>query len=256
MSGHAREPGRSVLSRAHALLTAYDADHRQLTLTELSERSGLALSTCHRLVGELCGADWLSRSPDGTYRVGHALFELGVHAPAYGEVRRLALPYLSELSFETGENVQLGVLDNDEVLYLERLVGRRSVPLVSFPGTRLPLHCTGVGKAMLATLPDEHVRRVLSRPLRRFTSHTITAPGALLREVRAIRERGYAFTREEMSLGAFSVAMTLRATDDGAPLAVGVTVRRISRTPAATADRLRRTVELIDAELIATRGAF
>lgn len=248
MAGNAGEPGRSVLSRAAALLRAFDDDHLQLTLSELSERAGLPLTTAHRLAGELVTLGLLERDERG-YRVGLEAFGIGVQAPAYARVRRLALPFMSELSAQTGENVQLATLDGDAVVYLERTVGRRSVPLVSYPGSRLPLHATGVGKALLASMPDDDVRRVLSQPLTRFTPRTIIAPGALLREVRAIRERGFAFTKEEVSLGSFSVAQVLSATPYGMRLAVGVTVRRIVRTPAAVAARLATCATDIDTAL-------
>lgn len=249
MAGNSREAGRSVLSRAMTILRAFDDGHLRLSLSELSERSGLALSTTHRVAGELVEHRLLARTTDGLFHIGLGTFALGVRAPAYAEVRRAALPYMSELSAETGENVQLAVLDGGSVLYLERTVGRRSVPLVSFPGSRLPLHATGVGKALLASQPDDAVRAYLSGPLERFTSHTMTAPGSLWREVAAVRERGFAFTKEEMSMGSFSVAQVLRSRPGGAQLAVGVTVRRIVRTPAAVAARLARCASDIDQAL-------
>lgn len=245
MAGNAREPGRSVLSRVSAVLRAYDDDHLRLSLSELADRSGLALSSTHRLAAQLVEEGWLRRHDDATYSVGLAVFELGVRTPPYAGLRRAVLPFMAELSAETGENVQLAVLDGVEVLYIERLVGRRSVPLVSHPGSRLPLHATGVGKALLAAQPDAFVRDYLSRPLQRFTSHTITTPGGLSREIAAIRRRGFAFTKEEMSLGSYSVACTLEVAPDDPPAAIGVTVRRISRTPEAVARRLRTAVDAI-----------
>lgn len=248
MAGNAREPGRSVLSRVAAVLAAYDDDHLRLSLSDLAERSGLALSSTHRLAAQLAREGWLRRHDDATYSIGLTVFELGTRTPAYAELRRTALPYLTELAAETGENVQLAVLDGYEVLYIERLVGRRSVPLVSHPGSRLPLHATGVGKALLAARPEAFVRDYLSRPMRRFTSHTITTPGGVSREIAAIRRRGFAVTKEEMSLGSYSVACALDA-GPAEPAAVGVTVRRISRTPEAMARRLRSVVDAIHAAL-------
>lgn len=248
MAGNAGEAGRSVLSRASAVLGAFDDGHLWLTLAELSERASLPLTTTHRLVGELMALGWLERNERG-YCIGLTTWRTGVLSPAYADVRRVALPFMSELSAETGENVRLAVLDGDAVTVLERTVGRRSVPLVSHPGSRMPLHCTGVGKALLATMTDADVRRVLSGPLQRFTSHTLTAPGALLREVRAIRERGFAYTTEEMSLGSFSVAQSLNERPHGMRIAVGVTVRRIVRTPETVAKRLARCAADIDAVL-------
>lgn len=252
MAGNSREPGRPVLSRVAAVLAAYDDEHLRLSLSEIAERSGLALSSVHRLIAQLVAQRWLLRHDDATYSVGMGLFELGLRTPAYAGLRRAVLPHLVELAAETGENVQLAVLDGAEVLYIERLAGRRSVPLVSHPGSRLPLHATGVGKALLAAQPDTFVRGYLSRPLHRITSHTIATPGGLSREVAAIRRRGFAYTKEEMSLGSHSVACTLTWGADESQAAVGITVRRISRSPEAMARRLQaavRTMESVLAQL-------
>ncbi|MEU7000676.1 IclR family transcriptional regulator [Nonomuraea sp. NPDC046570] len=204
MSGGAREPGRTVTSRVLAILGAFDADHPRLTLTEIARRSGVALSTAHRLVAELEEWHALSRTADGRFHVGLRLWELGQLAP--GLLHEVAHPWLQELFTATGEHVHLAVRDGLEVLYVDRVYGRRAVPIVARAGGRLPMHPTGVGKALLAFEADWFVASYLARTLERPTAHTITEPGRLARELRHVRERGYAVTHEEMTLGSCSAA--------------------------------------------------
>ncbi|RJL24832.1 IclR family transcriptional regulator [Bailinhaonella thermotolerans] len=219
MSGGSREPGRSVTSRVLAILSAFDGDHRRLTLTEIARRSGLALSTAHRLVAELEAGRALRRTSDGSFCVGPRLWELGQLAP--GRLQRAAHPWLLELFSATGENVHLAVRDGMEVLYLDKVYGRRAVPIVSRPGGRLPMHPTGVGRALLAYEQDWFIASYLSRTLERPTPHTVTEPGRLSRELAAIRAQGYALTYEEMTVGSCSAAAPILV--EGHPVAaVGV----------------------------------
>ncbi|MBT2230624.1 IclR family transcriptional regulator [Nonomuraea sp. NEAU-A123] len=204
MAGGSREAGRTVTSKVLAILGAFDAGHQQLTLTDLARRSGVPLSTVHRLVGELEEWQALSRAPDGRLRIGLRLWELGQLAPA--KLQDLAHPWLQELFASTGENVHLAVRDGLEVLYVDKVAGRRAVPIVSRTGGRLPMHPTGVGKALLAFEPDWFVRSYLDRVLERPTPHTITEPGRLARELATVRAQGYALTYEEMTLGSCSAA--------------------------------------------------
>ncbi|MFI7447432.1 IclR family transcriptional regulator [Nonomuraea sp. NPDC049714] len=204
MSGGSREPGRTVTSKVLALLGAFDAAHPQLSLTELATRSGVPLTTTHRLVGELERWQALNRTADGRLRVGLRLWELGRLAP--DPLHDVAHPWLQELFGSTGENVHLAVRDGLEVLYVDKVYGKRAVPIVSRTGSRLPMHPTGVGKALLAYEPDWFVRAYLARELERPTSHTVTEPGRLARELGTVRAQGYALTFEEMSLGSCSAA--------------------------------------------------
>lgn len=242
MAGGSREPGRTVTSKVLAILGAFDAAHPQLTLTDLARRSGVPLSTAHRLVAEL--EDWqaLSRDPDGRLRVGLRLWELGQLAP--GRLLALAHPWLQELFVTTGENVHLAVRDGLEVLYVDKVYGRRAVPIVSRTGGRLPMHPTGVGKALLAYEPDWFVKSYLARKLERPTPHTITEPGRLARELAAVRTQGYALTYEEMTLGSCSAAAPI-LVDGRAVAAVGIVV---------SSRRARELPRLIDPLLTTAAG--
>lgn len=230
MAGNTSVPGASVASRALAILFAFDARHRRLTLTELATRAGVPVPTAHRLVGELVAGGALVRRPDGRYVIGRRLWDLGLLAPVQSGLREVAAPFLNDIHAATLATVHLAIRDRAQVLYLERLSGRASVPVVSRVGSRLPMHATGVGKVLLAHAPLDVQEQVLAT-LRRLTPYTVTQPARLLGQLARVRRDGYATTVEEMTLGACSVAVPVRA---GAPAgevvaAVAIVVPNLKR---------------------------
>jgi DNA-binding IclR family transcriptional regulator len=134
---------------------------------------------------------------------------------------------LHDLYGTTLATVHLAVRDGLEVLYVERLAGHVSVPVVSRVGSRLPMHATGVGKVLLAYAPEE-VRLEVLQNLTRVTAYTVTQPARLLEQLRRVRAEGYATTGEEMSLGACSVAVPVR-NGDVVVAALGVVVPDLRR---------------------------
>lgn len=228
MAGNSSSPGASVTSRVLALLGAFDAEHRSLTLSELARRADLPLPTAHRLVGELVSGGALVRRPSGEYVVGRRMWDLGLLAPVQAGLRQVASPFLHDIYAATLATVHLGVRDGVEVLYVDRLSGHASVPVVSQLGSRLPLHPTGVGKVLLAYAPEDVREHVLTH-LTRFTPYTITQPGRLVAELRQVQRLGFAQTNEEMSLGACSVAVPIRTADGRVVAALGIVVPSLKR---------------------------
>ena len=165
-----------MTSRALAILDAFDAGSPRLSLSEIAERSGTPLTTAHRLLAEL--TDWgaLVRRPDGRYEIGRKLWDLGLLAPVQLELRQVAAPFLMDVHTAIRDTVHLAVRDGLSALYVERISGRESVPVVSRVGSRLPLHATGVGKVLLAAGPADVVEQAL-RSLTRMTRHTLVEPG-------------------------------------------------------------------------------
>lgn len=227
MAGNTSTPGASVTSRALALLGAYDEQHRSMTLSELAARAGLALPTAHRLVGELVAWGALARREDGQYVVGRRIWDLGLLAPVQTGLRQVAEPFLHDIYGATLATVHLAVRDGTQVLYLDRMAGHASVPVVSRVGSRLPLHATGVGKVLLAHAPEDVQEQVLAS-LERITPYTITQPGRLRLQLASIRRQGYATTVEEMSLGACSVGVPIRRGDE-VVAALGIVVPNLKR---------------------------
>jgi len=228
VAGNSSTPGASVASRVLAMLGAFDAAHRSLTLSELARRAGLPLPTAHRLAAELVAGGALVRRPSGEYVVGRRMWDLGLLAPVQADLQQVASPFLHDIYAATLATVHLGVRDGAEVLYVDRLSGHASVPVVSQIGSRLPLHATGVGKVLLAYAPDKVREQVLAK-LTRFTPYTVTQPGRLVAELRNVQRLGYAQTHEEMSLGACSVAVPIRRSDDRVVAALGLVVPSLKR---------------------------
>ncbi|HEY3005174.1 MAG TPA: IclR family transcriptional regulator [Kribbellaceae bacterium] len=237
-----------------AVLDAFDVAHQRLSLSEIARRARLPLATTHRLVAELTAWRGLERDADGLYHVGLRLWEVGLLGPVHTRLREGALPFLQTLSESTRENVHLAVRDGFDALYVEKLSGHRSVPITARVGGRLPLHATGVGKALLAWADPAFVQAYVTRPLARATQYTITEPGRLWRELTETRKRGYAVTREEMTLGSCSVAVPVLDRDGTAIAAVGVAVHTVRVEPARLAPQIQLAAAGIAARLEATRG--
>jgi DNA-binding IclR family transcriptional regulator len=220
-------PRTSLVARTLGVLGAFDSRHRRLTLTVIAERAGLSPATTLRIVRELVAGGALVRSEDRTYSVGRRIWEIGLLAPVESGLRAAASPYLQDIHAATRATVHLAVREGDAALYLERLMGQASVPVVSHVGGRLPLYATGVGKVLLAHAPEDVVESV-ARTLTPHTPYTVTSPGTLLRQLARIRSEGYATTHEEMTLGACSLAVPISS---GAHVvaAVGVVVADFRR---------------------------
>ncbi len=228
MAGNTGDPGATVAGRTLALLGAFDELHRALTLSELARRAGLSLPTAHRLVAELVGWGALVRLPSGRYVVGRRIWDLALLAPVHSGLRQLAAPFLHDLYAATMATVHLAERDGTEVLYLDRISGRASVPMVSTIGTRLPMHATGVGKVLLAYAPAD-VQAAVMNQLTRITPYTITQPGQLAAQLRRVRVDGYSQTNEEMSIGASSVAVPIRDDNNSVIAALGIVVPNLKR---------------------------
>jgi DNA-binding IclR family transcriptional regulator len=196
-----------VLDRALQVLGCFDGDDSSLTLTELAASTRLPLSSTHRIASALVASGFLERGDDRRYRVGTTLWRIAQRSPLSERLRESALPALARLYEETGENITLAVLDRGQTLYVERLLGERSIPTVSRVGAYLPLHTTGVGKVLLAYRPEQEIESYLSNPLARPTRDSIAQPDPLRRELVEVRARGYSVTRQEMTEGSGSIAV-------------------------------------------------
>jgi DNA-binding IclR family transcriptional regulator len=212
----------SVLGRALTLLTAFRPGEVELTLAELARRTGLAKSTAHRQLRELESWDMVERTASGV-RLGMRLFELGSLVPRQRGLREAAAPFLTDLFEATHETVHLAILDGVDVVYVQKLDGRGGPKVPSRVGGRMPAHCTGVGKAMLAFAPPERVDAVLAAGLRRRTPRTVVAPGLLRQELAAIRERGVAVEHEESTVGITCVAAPVLDLEGTVLAAISIT---------------------------------
>ncbi|NEK56466.1 IclR family transcriptional regulator [Geodermatophilus sabuli] len=211
--------------RALAILDAFSADQPVLTLTDVSRRSGLPLSTVHRLTAELLRWGALDRGADGGYRIGLRLWQVAVLAPRATGLRDAALPFLEDLSQVTRENAQLGVREGTELLFVERIAGRCAVPVLTRTGARFPLHASGLGLALLAHAPADEQEAVLARPLAGYTPWTLTRPDAVRAALADVRRLGHAVSDRQVTTDALSVAAPVRDARGEVRAAVSVVVR-------------------------------
>jgi DNA-binding IclR family transcriptional regulator len=198
-----RVAGVQSVERAFALLLAFTDDGPSVrSLGELAESSGLAKPTVHRIASTLVAQGALERADSG-YRLGLRLFELGGRVQVRRDLREAALPFMEDLYEATHHTVHLAILETSDVVYLERIRGHQPIRLPSEVGARLPAHCTGVGKALLAHSPGALDGR---RSLPAQTRRSITALDVLERDLERIRATGVAIDHEEARLGVRCVA--------------------------------------------------
>ena len=228
MAGNTERPGAAVAARTLAVIGAFDPEHPRLTLTDIARRAEIPVPTAHRLIGELRAWGALTREPSGSYVIGRRLWNIGMLAPMQTGLREIASPFLHDLYAATLATVHLAVRDAEQALYIDRLAGHASVPIISNTGSRLPLHATGVGKVLLAYAPGDVQQRTLAS-LSRITAHTVVHPGILAGQLSRVRRDGYATTVEEMTLGACSVAVPVWRNDD-VVAALGIVVPEIKRS--------------------------
>jgi len=170
------------------------SDGKKRSLSDIARELCLAKSTVSNLLETLTTERILERNREsGLYSLGIRLIELGYCTQTGYDLVRIAAPFLRGLNQEFDETVHLVLLDRDEVLYIDCIESHRRLRTYSVIGVRAPLHCTSVGKAILAFLSDSEIRGIISKKgLLSFTSHTITTEERLWNEIAIIREHGYA----------------------------------------------------------------
>ncbi len=249
MTGARREPGRTVTSKAFAILDVFDAMRAYATLTDICEHTGLPPSTALRLARELVACGALERLPDGRYAIGLRLWERASVAARSRTVREAALPSMQDLYESTHENVQLAVLDGDEAVVVEKIAGSRTTEIWSRVGGRLPLHSTGIGKVLMAHLPPDRIEALLRSGLRRYTPRTVVMPGRVLAGLDRIRSTGLAVNHEEMQLGRSSLAAAVVDADGVVVASIGVGGRSSGFDAALLAPRVLAAAQVASGRL-------
>ena len=241
-------------AKALSLLDAFSQHEPSLSLSQLMERTGLPRATAFRLLATLEQCGYVVKEGPG-YSLGFKLFVLGNVVADGLDLRRVAHPHLEALRDATGETVQLAVLEDWQVVHLDRVISNQSVAyMVSHVGAILPAYCTALGKALLAFQAEDMVDAWAStQELRRHTPTTITTAGGLLDELRRIRARGYSIDDEEREVGVRCVGAPVFERDGGAVAAIslGAPTARLPRTleGSAIATQVLATALAISREL-------
>lgn len=202
-----------TVGKALDVLDMVAAFGRPVRFSELLAKSRYPKATLYRFLQTLANQGMLIVDPEtGTYSLGVRLVRLAHAAWAQSSLAPIARPYLDELAAKTGETVHLAQLDMGQVLYVDKRNAARPIEMFSSAGKVGPSYCTGVGKAMLAFLPEDALQGVLARQsFHRFTEHTLDSPAKLRAELEMIRARGHAFDREEHEPGIICVAVPILA---------------------------------------------
>src|SRR5579875_43997 len=222
-----------VLTKVLSIFDLLDRSREGLQLRSIAEQTKLNKSTAYRFLAHLEKAGYLVRDGAGAYLIGPRLVHLGSGSTYQSTIRRVSRPVLEALWRDIGETVNLAVLDGREILYLDVLESPHNFRLVSQIGMRRPLHCTALGKAILAWQTSELRDELLATAkLEKLTPRSITRSTELVSELGRIQRRGYALDDEEVELGARCVAAPV--LDSSSYVAAGISVSgpttRMSRT--------------------------
>jgi len=183
----------------------------EASLTELANRTGLNISTCHHLLATLIKRNFVAKVPGKRlYALGGRIFYIS-HACLQVDLPRRAQPHLESINRSTGETVHLAAQHGDVFSILSVRDARHAVRVETGKlGTMPAPHAQSLGKAMLAWLPEDEVRRILPKNLKRYTPNTVTEVGALVDSLRAVRRSGYALDREEYLPGVICIGAPIR----------------------------------------------
>jgi len=208
------------LCRALSILNVIADDDHGLTMTDIAQRAGLPLSTTHRLLTTLQHERYVRFDND------HSLWRMGVQAFIIGnafvrsrDIIATSRPFMMGLMEQSGETVNLAVADQGECIYLAQVECRQMMRVQAKPGSRVPMHSSAVGKALLAAMPDEKARKFLAmRVLERGTDKTVVDLKSLCKEIEEVRDHGFARDDEEHCIGLRCVASVIY-DEFGAPMA-------------------------------------
>jgi IclR family acetate operon transcriptional repressor len=177
------------------------------------------MPTIHRLIRTLVTLGYVRQHPNRRYALGSRLIRLGENAGR--QFGTWARPLLAELVEEVGETANLAVLENDEVVYVAQVPSKHSMRMFTEVGRRLKPHGTGVGKAMLSTLPSNDVRELLTRTgMPAYTTNTYQDPDKLLLHLAEVAKRGYALDESEQEIGVRCIAVPVRWSPGPAAVSV------------------------------------
>jgi IclR family transcriptional regulator, acetate operon repressor len=222
------------ITRAFELLDVIAARNGAVPLSVLAEQTGLSQPTAHRLLRTLAGLGHVQQNDARSYGLGPGLVRLG-EAASYG-LAVTGRPVLEDLVRSLGESANLAMLQGDQVLYVSHIPCSQSVRSFTEVGSRVPIHSTGVGKAMLARLPEDRARSLLARTgLNQRTANTRTDVDALMCELGRIADLGYALDDEEQEAGVRCVAVMVPVAAPLLAVSISGPASRLTRRAAQRA---------------------
>ena len=233
--------GVQIVERIFQLIEQLASHPAGASLQRLAQETGLAKSTVHRLLASLVSLGYAAQEPEtGRYRLTLKMFELSSGIVNSMEIMDVAKAHLERLSQRTGEAVHLVIRDARDIVYIYKTESG-PMRMSSRVGLRSPLYCTGVGKAILATLPPEEVEDVWNHSsLKKLTSRTVVDLTEMQDQLAEVRANGYAIDDEENEMGVRCVAVAIPGPDGRAESAFSIS----GLAPYMTPERIRRVAAL------------
>lgn len=250
--------GVQSLARGLAVIRAFDAEHPEMTLSEVARRTGLTRATARRFLLTLCELGYMQT--DGkVFSLTVRVLDLGYSYLSGLRLQDLAMPHLEHLAAEVEETTSVCVLDGTDIVYVARVPTKRIMSIGITIGTRFPAYATSMGRVLLAALPAGEVeRRYESVPLARRTSRTVATLPDLLAELERVRRQGWSITDQELEHGLRSMAMPITDARGRTLAAVNVSSHVSTRDAASfrahVEGPLALTVGRIERELERTSG--
>ena len=239
--------GVQSVGRAFEILEVIAGQGGELSLSEIAASVGLPAPSAHRLLRTLVSLGYLRQETSRRYALAPRLIRLGEAAAK--QFGAWGYPVLTGLMEAIGESANMAILDGSNAIYVAQVAGRHSMRMFTEVGRRVPLHATGVGKALLTQLPDDEIVRILELAgMPTVTPHTITDAAVLLQDVRTSRIRGYTIDDGEQEVGVSCVAVTV----PNAPTPTAISIS--APTPRMTPDVVREAAAALR-EAAATMAA-
>jgi IclR family pca regulon transcriptional regulator len=247
------------LERGLAVIRAFDADHPQMSLSEVARVTGLTRAAARRFLHTLVGLGYM-RTDGRLFALRPRVLELGYAYLSSLTLPEVALPHMEELVRQVHESSSVSVLDADEVVYVARVPTKRIMAVTISVGTRFPAHATSMGRVLLAARSDEWLSGYLaSARLQPLTGRTVTDPQRLLEEIRLVRRQGWAMVDQELEEGLRAVAAPIVDATGQVVAAVNVSAQAQRWTPerieAELLPPLLSTAATIGADLRAAGGS-
>ncbi|NPV67682.1 MAG: IclR family transcriptional regulator [Anaerolineae bacterium] len=192
----------TTVAKAFAILELLASDPGEtFSLSQVAASLQVSKSTAHRYLTTLEDLDVVTRDENDNFGLGHKLIELAGALLSDYDLRKESLPFLTSLSAQTQETAHLAVPSANDVVYIAKVDSPHSLRLASRIGARSPMHCTALGKAVLAYLPPDQLAKSIQQGLPKRTRHTLTSPEALCAELERVRQQGYAIDDQENEIG-------------------------------------------------------
>jgi DNA-binding IclR family transcriptional regulator len=240
-----------VIARAAAILRSLEDEAAGLSLGQIAQRVNLARSTVQRIVAALEAEKFLiAASPNGRVRLGPTILRLADSART--DFVAVVRPYLTQLSNELRETVDLSVVKKDHLVFIDQVIGSQRLRMVSAVGETFPLYCTANGKAYLATLDDATIAKLIGTSYEERTPRTLTRLEDLLRDLKTVRKTGVAIDREEHAPGVCAAGVVTRdPVGNIVAISVPVPAQRFYKHQHAIVARLLATKEALERHLLA-----